>query len=78
MVASVSSMCSRRASYERKRRRAGGSHVGMRGPKDASSGALSSLALAEPPSRDALLARRLAGCDLVCRNGAARGGSSGR
>eukprot|EP00965_Chrysotila_dentata_P165060 5450620-Pleurochrysis_carterae.AAC.1 len=51
MVASVSSMCSRRASYERKRRRAGASREGTRGPKASSSGELSSLAFAASPAK---------------------------
>eukprot|EP00965_Chrysotila_dentata_P010061 327808-Pleurochrysis_carterae.AAC.4 len=48
MVASVSSMCSRRASYivAQKTKVGRGSRVGMSGPNAASSGALRSLALA--------------------------------
>eukprot|EP00965_Chrysotila_dentata_P127734 4223700-Pleurochrysis_carterae.AAC.1 len=51
IVVSVSSMCSRRASYERKRQRASGSREGTRGPKASSSGELSSFAFAASPAK---------------------------
>eukprot|EP00965_Chrysotila_dentata_P005230 171891-Pleurochrysis_carterae.AAC.1 len=51
MVASISSMCSQRALYARKRRRAGGSREGTRRPKASASGELSSLAFAASPAK---------------------------
>eukprot|EP00965_Chrysotila_dentata_P119913 3966005-Pleurochrysis_carterae.AAC.1 len=62
MVAIVSSMCSRWASYEGKRRRAGGSREGTRGPKASSSGELSSLAFAVSPARLSVSLSQLRRC----------------